>query len=224
MLQSPSLCVPRDEEIFWETVIGFLMKNLPLSNKEILEIVWFIDQQRFRPAETVWGPGAGQQPLQPDFSLKGRSLMSLRRHMTNWRAEVQPRFPEPERVPEQESSTHEWKKTEIQPFCHSVGDSLWTIEELLSDKELRVEGGIMEHCVATYIRACARRQTSIWSMKVQEGERRRRVLTIEVLPRTKTIWQSKGKRNSPPTDEAKTLLERWADQEGLTFRGSASSA
>lgn len=215
LMDTPTLCTPTRHEEFWETVIRFLIRNLPLSDQETREIVWFIDQQRFRPAETVWGRGAGQRPLQPDFTLKGRSLMSLRRHMANWRTEFAPRFTPPVlSVP----SATAWVRTNIRPFTHTQGEQIWTIEELLTDKELRVEGGIMEHCVATYIQHCARRKTSIWSMKVQQGEQRKRLLTIEVVPGTNTIWQAKGKRNSPPTEAALQILRCWADQEGLIFR------
>ena len=174
-------------------------------------MVWFIDKQRFRPADTVWGPGAGLQPLQPEFTLRGRSLMSLRRHMANCRTELLAKLPP--LIP----STPGWERTNIGPFRQAQGDVLWTIDELLTDKELRVEGGIMQHCVATYIHDCARRRTSIWSMKVQQGERRKRLLTIEVAPRTRTIWQAKGRRNSPPNDLANEMLHRWAEQEGLKF-------
>ena len=215
LMMSPSLCAPTEHEEFWESVIRFLIKNLPIAAKEISAIVWFIDQQRFRPAETVWGPGAGEQPLQPDFTIKGRSLMTLRRHMANWRTELLARRPS------LVASTPGWERTNIRPFRHAEGDVLWTIDELLTDKELRVEGGIMKHCVATYIHDCARRRTSIWSMKVHEGERRKRTLTIEVRPRTRTIWQARGKRNGPPSEAAKEILHRWANQEGLKFRETA---
>ena len=138
--------------------------------------------------------------------------MSLRRHMANWRTELM------SKLPALTESTPNWERTNIGSFRHAQGDLLWTIDELLSDRELRVEGGIMKHCVATYIHDCARRRTSIWSMKIQQGERRQRVLTVEVLPGTKTIWQAKGKLDAPPSEAAEVMLRRWADQEGLRFR------
>lgn len=203
---------PTEHEDFWESVIRFLITNSQISAEEILAIVRFVDQQRFQPAETVWGEGAGQQPLQPEFTIGGRSLMSLRRHMANWRTELM------SKLPALTQSTPGWERTNIGPFRQAQGDLLWTIDELLSDRELRVEGGIMKHCVATYIHDCACRRTSIWSMKIQQGERRQRVLTVEVLPGTKMIWQAKGKLDAPPSEAAELILHRWADQEGLRFR------
>src|SRR5262249_30474269 len=153
---------------------------------------------RYRAGRLVWGPDAGDEPLDPSFSVKGRSLESLRRYMANWRTHRMAKLSiSGPMVP---AST--WTPTPIGAFPHPEGDTLWSIEELLSDRELRVEGGIMQHCVARYIHDCARRRTSIWSMKAQQGATRRRVLTIEVLPECRTIWQARGKKNAPPSDAA----------------------
>ncbi len=64
----------------------------------------------------------------------------------------------------------------------------------------------MRHCVATYIYDCRRRRTSIWSLKLNQGEHRNRLLTIEVDPKTRTIWHARGRRNSPPTEKSQELL------------------
>lgn len=217
----PSLYVPTAYEPFWESVIRFLIANLPICDEEISAIVWFIDQQRFRPAEVVWGPGAGRRPLQPEFTLRGRTLMSLRRHMANWREELRPRVMRDMPIPEPPPADNAWQRTSIGSFLHTDGQTTWTINELLTDRELRVEGGIMEHCVATYIHDCARRRTSIWSLKVQQRARRQRLLTIEVIPETRVIRQAKGRRNADPSPVAKEMLNRWAEQEGLRFSATA---
>ncbi len=94
----------------------------------------------------------------------------------------------------------------------------WTVEELLSFDELFVEGGIMKHCVATYANSCRRNRSSIWSIKVRIGDQRRRVLTVEVIPNEKIIWQAKGRRNSSPSQEAERVLQLWANRERLRFR------
>jgi len=212
LLSRTLLAGPTEHEPFWESVIRFLVANTPIPADVVVAVVSFIHQQRFQPAETVWGRGAGEQSVQPDFSLQGRTLMSLRRHMANWRTELLPRFPQVI------SSMPSWTPSPIRPFRCETGDTLWTIDELLTDRELRIEGSIMQHCVATYISDCARRATSIWSMKMQQGERRRRALTIEVLPNSRIVWQAKGKKNSDPSEFAGEILRRWADQEGLQLR------
>lgn len=212
LTMAPSLLIPTEHEEFWKSVIRFLINNAPMTAAEINEIVAFIHQQRFLPADRVWGRGAGQEPLQPEFSMKGRSLMSLRRHMANWRTDLLTKIPALTKL------EPGWARTNIGAFRHSTGDTLWTIDELLSDRELRIEGGIMKHCVATYIQECAQRETSIWSMKMQQGGRRKRRLTIEVLPNSKIIWEAKGKQNDLPDEPEIEMLQRWAAQEGLKIR------
>ena len=204
------LCMSVDDEPFWESVLRFLIRNMPISNDEITGIIWFIRYQRFVPGEYTWGPGGGQTPLQPDFSLRGKSLMSLRRHMANWRDDVRPNLPPP-------IETTSWEPTPIGTFDYQGNDAVWTIRELLTDRELRVEGDNMHHCVADYIEACATRKTSIWSMRVLRGDERRRVMTIEVEPESKTIWQAQGKRNARPNSAAQEILQKWAAQEQLVL-------
>jgi hypothetical protein len=206
------LVAPTEHEAFWESVIRFLIKNAPIREEEVIAIVDFIHGQRFRAASLVRGPGAGDDPLDPEFSVQGRSLQGLRRHMTHWRSRLPP-LPAPVPLP----AVASWQPTPIRPYHHVDGEQVWSIEELLNSGELQAEGGIMQHCVARYIHACRRRRTSIWSMKVHDGTTRRRVLTIEVLPDSKIIHQAKGKRNAPPSEDARWLLNRWAEQEGLKY-------
>mgnify|MGYP001951603087 FL=1 len=129
--------------------------------------------------------------------------------MANWRMDFI------DKLPAIKPSLKTWIATDIGRFRKLVDGKVWTIEELLTDNALLIEGRTMQHCVATYIHRCARRKTSIWSMKVKDGERKKRALTIEVLPYTKTIVQAKGRRNAVPCDFAKVMLRQWAAQEGL---------
>lgn len=80
------------DEPFWESVIRFLIANASPTHEEVRQIVEFIHQQKFEAAEQVWGRGAGNEPLQPNFEIRGRSLRSLRRHMSHWREEILPRM------------------------------------------------------------------------------------------------------------------------------------
>jgi len=209
---STVLLGPTDHEAFWESVIRFLIKFDPLPPGEAIDIVNFVNAQRFQPGEKTWGPGAGEQPLQPNFTLKGRTLRSLRRHMAHWRDEVLAKNPR------LQLAAPGWIRSSIAPFRLEQNDCVWTIEELLNDKALRVEGGIMQHCVATYIHECSRRLTTIWSMKMQQGDRRKRILTIEVSPFTKRILLALGKQNAAPSKAAASILKQWARQSDLIYR------
>lgn len=212
------LAAPTKHESFWESVIRFLVRHQPISIDESEEIVQFAQDQKFRPAKDVWGPcdweaGTGFGPLQPEFSLQGRSLRSLRRHMAHWKSELAAKTQLPSLKPR-----NGWERSEISPLTLKRGDEIWTVEELLTREELSAEGGIMRHCIASYAYSCRRRNSSIWSMRVQLGGQRKRVLTIQVVPSKKMIWEAKGKSNSSPSAKAQELMRIWAKQEGLQIR------
>ena len=92
---------------------------------------------------------------------------------------------------------------------------IWTTTELLTSRGLFLEGRAMRHCVATFIERCANRQTSIWSMRVENQRGRHRVLTIEVDLTKKRICEARGKCNRLPTTAERKVIECWAAQEGL---------
>jgi hypothetical protein len=91
----------------------------------------------------------------------------------------------------------------------------WTIRELTSSEELRREGEAMRHCVASYAGACARRETSIWSMRFENDERRFRVMTIELDLATRTICQCRRRNNVSANEKAVGVMRLWAEREGL---------
>ena len=92
---------------------------------------------------------------------------------------------------------------------------VWTITELLTRRALFLEGQAMRHCVATYTERCVRRQTSIWSMQVEDHRDGHRVLTIEVdLPR-RTVCQARRKCNQLPQRAERAVMERWVREQGL---------
>ena len=113
-----------------------------------------------------------------------------------------------------------WKPSGIGEFRHvereaPEGLRCWTIRELTSSEELRREGEAMRHCVASYAGACARRETSIWSMRFENDERRFRVMTIEVDLATRTICQCRRRSNASANEKAVGMMRLWAEREGL---------
>jgi len=86
---------------------------------------------------------------------------------------------------------------------------------LLNNVDLLDEGHRMRHCVATYLGSCAKKRSAIWSMKIENNEGRKHVLTIEVDLMTKTICQIRGRCNRLPKEHEKEIIRRWAAQEGI---------
>lgn len=60
---------------------------------------------------------------------------------------------------------------------------------------------------------------SIWSLQSHGSLKSHRVLTIEVLPTTRTIVTALGKCNADPEPDARRIMEMWAEQQGLGIDG-----
>ena len=92
---------------------------------------------------------------------------------------------------------------------------IWRITELLSSANLFTEGKQMQHCVGSYASYCYRGKTTIWSMKREERDNSKRVMTIEVDPANRVILKAKGKFNHSPKKKAVEIMKKWANMEVL---------
>jgi hypothetical protein len=204
-----------DHNDFWVTVIRWLIQNPLFDRAQVGPLIDYISRRKFEPVP-IAGPGTTEpRPTDPGFTMKGRSAESLLRQMRAWHGELrkQPR-----------RSVLTWDASGIGSFQCTEGVEgsnsfrRWTIVELLSGSELFEEGRSMRHCVASYDHTCAMGGTSIWSLGVEGNTgRRRRVLTVEVASRSKTICQMRGKANRLPKESELVYMRRWAAQEGLSF-------
>lgn len=203
-----------ENDDFWITVVRFFIENPMLDLAQTGPIIDYLHNQRFVQREEFAAPGVIERrpPSQPNLSMKGRSPESLLRQVERWHRQL---------AKESVDLKAEWPTSGIRPFDWIEGregsENLrrWTIRELLSAKALVSEGRAMQHCVATYVRSCARRDTSIWSLQMENYEGSHRILTVEVRLASKTICQARGKRNMLPDAKAKDILRRWASEQGL---------
>ena len=206
-------------EDFWLTVIHFFVNERALDLVHSGAIVDYINAQRFVPHEDFVEEGELGQPgpPQPNLTMKGRTRRSLLRQVEEWHKRLRLR---PEAIPVR------WERSDIGEFHYVEKEGpdhepprTWTIQELRSSGELVREGLAMQHCVAVYVRSCARRVSSIWSMRMDNRARRHRVMTIKVDMKNRTICQARRRRNARPSGKAREILERWAWQERLTIVG-----
>jgi hypothetical protein len=206
-----------EHEDFWKTVIQFFVNEPTLDPVHVGPIVDYLNRQKFVPQEDFIEEGELGQPgpHQPNLTMKGRTKRSLLRQVEDWHKSLRHR---PKVVP-----VH-WERSGIDEFHHIEKDGqeqepprTWRIQELLSSGELYREGLAMQHCVASYVRACAGRTSSIWSMRIEYEVRRHRVMTIEVDLKNRTICQARRRRNARPNGKAREMLKRWARQERLTI-------
>jgi hypothetical protein len=200
---------------FWLSVLHFFINQPRLELVHVDPIVEFLWYQKFDQPRVIIGDDTEVflDPPQPDFTMKGRTLASVLRRVGEWRES---------RRSSPEHRVLRWPRSAIGEYRSVDGPEpgqCWTIRELLDSDELVAEGKAMHNCVADYTNLCARRTSTIWSLGIEGDEGRRRLVTIEVNPTTRAIEQALMRCNEPPTEEARTVLKRWAKAAELTIDG-----
>jgi hypothetical protein len=206
-----------ENEDFWESVLHFFVNHPSLDLALVGPVVDFLQHQKFewKEGEGVFGK---QPPPRPDYTMKGRTVASVLRQLEEWHKQLGEDANQP---------SLGWRHSTIKDFRLVDGSEalanmrVWTITELLTSRALFLEGRAMRHCVATYAERCACRQTSIWSMQVENQLGRHRVLTVEVDLPKRTVCQARRKCNRLPQAVEREIMERWAAQEGLKVGESA---
>ncbi len=208
-----------ENEDFWESVLLFFINHPKMDVARVGPVVDFLQHHKFEWRDHVLPDGvcARLPPPSPNYSLKGLTVAAVLRQVTEWHNQVG----QPIRLYDLW-----WRHSAVQDFWLSEGSEplgtwrVWTITELLTGRDLFLEGQAMQHCVATYTSRCARRQTSIWSMQVASQSGLDRVLTIEVDLTTRTVCQARGKCNRLPLPAEREVMELWVAEQGLTVANS----
>jgi len=148
------------------------------------------------------------------FSMKGRTVESFLRDARAWHVELAKL-----RMVRQSF----FRASGFKPLTTTVRKdevrTVWRVEEILDAKSLFEEGRRMGHCVYSYGGAVQSGMTSIWIMTMEDGKGptgRWAMLTIEVRNQTRSIVQARGRYNRMPTAEERTILARFAAQNGLS--------
>ncbi len=203
-----------ENEAFWESVLYFFINQRKCDLSQVGPIVDFLQYQRFEWSEGVSTSGifGMQPPPQPNFTMKGRTAASMARLVVEWHKHLGQELDGPSLV---------WRRSPFKDFRFVDGSEdqgnmrVWTIAELLTSRDLRLEGKAMRHCVATYLKDCLRGTSSIWSLKLENRRGTHRVLTIELDPQRRLICQIRGRCNRLCSAAERGLVGRWAAEQGL---------
>ncbi len=186
-------------EDFWEKVILFFSNASTLATDKMYKIIEYLDY------------ASGEDN---NYSIKGRNIQSLLRDYNEWYITSK----------KEEANQHKsWEASGIGGFYKTIeqedGELVYDLKELLTAKELFQEGRRMKHCVGTYAEYCAEKNGAIFSLKhIDKCGVEKRLATIQVNLRTKTIVQAKYKCNASIPPNAKRILVEWAKKENLKIR------
>lgn len=200
---------------FWESVIRWLVAQTTLDPGHVGPIVDYVRHQRFATGEDRVGRRREEAPpAQPRFSTRGRTVEAILRAVEQWHGRL---------ARGEDFMPTAWKASGLKPLEFTDGatgsddETIWTVRELLTSRELLEEGRAMHHCVASYAGLCAQGHSSIWAVESETIAARRKELTLEVRPKSREIVQVRGKCNSAPTGRQQEIVKRWAEAAGLTI-------
>jgi hypothetical protein len=201
---------------FWLSVVRFFIRNPMLDRRWVNPIVDFIWSQKFENQLLLGENGVVETraPLQPNFSMHGRTAHALLRQVEEWHAYLGRDI---------EGSKVCWLKSAISDYQFVAGNAesknmrIYKIRELLSGNELAAEGRQQRHCVRSYANSCAQGIVSIWTMELQSISGTEKLLTIELRLSDLRIRQARGYANRMPTQAEREILERWCSQANLTM-------
>ncbi|MBX3571245.1 MAG: PcfJ domain-containing protein [Mesorhizobium sp.] len=202
---------PRAELGFWREAARFFCAN-PATVEEIDDLCDFIVAARERDR---------------GFSLKGRTLGSLRRLSAEWHRDMatiaridamQRRFAD-----EKVRREARWSGSRLQDWTWQppgkeakARREEFVVAQLTSAEDLVAESRAMHHCVWSYAGKCIAGQASIWSLRQRSGKDVSRLLTIE-LDRADRAVQIRGFANRVATADERKILDRWAQARGVAL-------
>jgi hypothetical protein len=199
----------QEEESFLLSVIQWFCHQTMFDQRQVGPIVdYVIDRRINNRAERYQNRSNDNYNAKP-FSITGRSAAALLRGMEEWHNELS--FVKKFRKASYEPSgvnNGKWKSNK-----KSLLDA-WTIEEVLTSKDLAKEGRSLSHCVASYAHSIEEGHVSIWSLKLNGM----RMVTIELSNSDRRVRQCRGKYNRMATDAERDIISLWARKNHLVYK------
>jgi hypothetical protein len=199
---------------FWRTVLWFFVTHPEMSLEHANPIVDFVHANKYAGEEVLTENGAESRAAPwADFSMKGRTPQSILRLVRAWHLELS----------EMQANSFCWGASGIPAYRFveerpgEDDERDWTIQELLNSGALHAEGRAMHHCVYSYASRCRRGETTIWSLRLRVNDQQKRMATIEVDPRKRSIIQARSNFNRRPGVRSIELIQQWASWAGLHF-------
>lgn len=206
----------RDQIDFWREAVRFFCAN-PAPLEEIDDLCDYLEVAHRRDA---------------GFSLKGRTLASLRRQMEEWHRDIAAI----ERIeamrrravrrngmrldppvggawPGSPLPDWDWQPSAKEAACRG---ERFVVRQLRTAEDLVAESRAMRHCVSSYANKCIAGNASIWALRRTALGKVERMLTIELDSAHRAV-QVRGVANRLALPEERKILERWAKAKGVVL-------
>lgn len=210
-----------EHDEFWRTVIQWFDRMGLRAVGDVTAVVDYVHEQRFGTQVLVDEHGRRiELPApQPALTMAGRTPRTMARQIDAWHRRLgnaSSRNAQLRWAPSGIPGYREVESVGRRPDGSREEPRVWTVRELCSGEELRLESRTMQHCVFSYAGFCSRGTTRIFTMRIEHQGKVQTVLTIEV--RSHAIVQARGRRNAEPSKRARAVMERWARGAELQIR------
>ena len=138
------------DDKFWMSVMQFFINNPMLDRAQVHPIIDYIWNEKYIDQHDYDADGRLQNigPVQPNFTMRGRTGDSLLAQVDTWHRRLG--------RANHKADDRRWNRWIISDYSFVEGNDangtnrVWNIRELLSSKELVIEGRKQKHCVASY--------------------------------------------------------------------------
>lgn len=189
----------RDDD-FWLGVVDFFRAAPMVDHRQFGPVCDWIHQKR--------SVGIGQEPPQPGFSLRGRTMTSVLAQTEAWHRSLA-------RLRSHTSSTlpfeTAWDGLAVPDFAGS-DEGRVRITQLTTFGQLVEEGRTLQHCVASYVDSCRKGRCGIFSLRIDC----RPVVTLEVTPE-RLVVQARGRHNRSMAADERFWVNRWLGEARLVL-------
>lgn len=181
------------EESFWSSVIHFFVRHQERDRVRVARIVEYLQYAKFDTQQLIEPDGTvrNEPPPEPNLSMQSRSLVKLLRAVDSWHQQ---------RTKAAVLPAGAWASSGNGGFSYTEEDgeepTVWTIQEIVSNRALLAEGTAMRHCVVSHARKLVKGHRSLWSLQARRSGRPRHVMTIEVDNHKGIITQARGRFNA----------------------------
>lgn len=193
-------------------VLGFLQRHPTVTPNEINQVLSFLIYQRLRKYQLAIPKVSYKievDALFPNFSLKGRTLASVNKYLEKWNQYIT--------ALKATGANGTLPVSSFKGFTYRMRNGrVYTFKQILTVKDLIMEGKRMNHCVGGYVTECMDRSSSIWSLQLRFPKGKvKKVLTIEILEKSATINQAHGMCNRNFSKEEEGAIQAWMAAEQL---------
>ena len=201
------------ENEFWDSVIRFLINNPMLDINQYGPIYDYILNQKYTDRGNVYVDNhlVHLGPPQPNFSMHKRDTNALLRQVEEWHRNIRR---DRQRYGHKSAPTS-WISCGIPGFKKKGKDYIILIEEILTSKELFVEGEAQKHCVGSYVSSCSEHRIAIYSMRRFDGSGMYREATVAIDIKAKLLTEARKKCNKELTELDWKVISLWCDNENI---------